>query len=131
MTIFNILDDIFRTKTGELINNNEFDSALQSPYMLQRWVSMHSTQAALLTSETTNKLCKGLSDDKEMWYKLYLILIDKNKSYKKIRYLKRDKKIVNEDRDKLVSDLARRYEISKREAENMMKLQEELSQGVT
>jgi|LakMenE01Jun11ns_1017448.scaffolds.fasta_scaffold9123809_1 hypothetical protein len=131
MTIFNILDDIFRNKTGELINNNEFNDALQSPYMLQRWVSMNSTQNALLVSETTNKLCKGLSDDKEMWYKLYLTLVDKSKSYKKIRYLKRDKKVVNEDRDKMIAELARRYEISKKEAENRMKQIESMNQGET
>lgn len=131
MTIFTILDDIFRNKTGELINNNEFNEALQSPYMLQRWVSMHSTQSALLVSETTNKLCKGLSDDKEMWYKLYLTVIDKSKSYKKIRYLKRDKKVMNEDRDKMIAELARRYETSKKEAENRMKQIESMKQGET
>ena len=129
MTIFNILDDIFRHKTGELINNSEFKDALQSPYMLQRWVSMHSTQTALLVSETTNKLCKGLSDDKEMWYKLYLTLVDKSKAYKKIRYLKRDKKVINEDRETMIAMLARRYEISKKEAENRMKQMELMKRG--
>lgn len=129
MTIFNILDDIFRHKTGELINNSEFNDALQSPYMLQRWVSMHSTQTALLVSETTNKLCKGLSDDKEMWYKLYLTLVDKSKAYKKIRYLKRDKKVINEDRETMIAMLARRYEISKKEAENRMKQMELMKRG--
>jgi hypothetical protein len=66
-----------------------------------------------------------------MWYKLYLTLVDKSKSYKKIRYLKRDKKVVNEDRDKMIAELARRYEISKKEAENRMKQIESMNQGET
>lgn len=129
MTIFDILNDIFRNKTGELLNNNEFYEVLQSPYILQRWVSMDSTQNAYLTSETTNKLCKALADDKEMWYKLFLVLVDKKNGYKKIRYLKREKRTVNEEKDKIIEELSKRYEISKREVELKMNTLEEIGRG--
>ena len=90
---------------------------------------MDSTKNAYLVSETTNKLCKALADDKEMWYKLLLILVDKKPSYKKIRYLKREKKIVNEEKDKAIEELSRIYEISKREVEEKMNTLNELVRG--
>lgn len=129
MTIFNILKDIIYTKSGTLINNQEFNDVISSPYILQRWISMESTQNAYLVSETTNKLCKGLLEDKELWYKLYITLIDK-KPYKKIKYLKRDKQIINEDENQMIEKLGRIYEMSKTEIKENMTMVELIHKGV-
>jgi hypothetical protein len=39
LTIFNILNDIIRDKTGELVNNPEFDKEFNT-FMLARYLSM-------------------------------------------------------------------------------------------
>jgi len=130
MTIFDIINDIFKTKKGNLTENQEFYEVLQSPYILQRWITMHSTQTAYLVSETTNKLCKGLTDDKALWYKLFLVLIDKKTGYKRINYLKREKVVVNEEKDTMIEQLARINEMSKKEITAQMKLLDELTKGV-
>lgn len=126
MTIFNILDDIIRNKTGKLINNHEFYETIQSTYILQRWVSMYSTQNSYLLAETTNKLCKGFADDKALWYKLLLVLVEKKNGYKKVNYLKREKVVINEEKEKMIEQLANVREISKREIREQMKMIEEL-----
>ena len=129
MTIFDILGDIFRNKTGKLIENSDFSEALQSPYILQRWISMYSTQNAYLVSETTNKLCSGLMEDKELWYKLYLTIIDKQSKYTKTKYIKRTKNVVKEEHNTILTKLSNVYEISKKEVESNMKLLETLNEG--
>lgn len=120
-TIYTILKDIFKTKDGTLHTKPDFNQALQSTYMLQRWISMDSIDTAHLVNETTNKLWIGLADDKELWYKLYLTLINK-KNYHKISYIKRPKAVVSEKKEKMVEELANRNELSKREVEANLKL---------
>jgi hypothetical protein len=128
MTLFDILKDILTEKTGKFINNNEFDEIVQNTYILQRWLSMYNIKNAYLISETTNKLCKSLSEDKELCAKLFITLIDKQKSYKKITFLKREKRVKNEEKDELVKKMANKYERSTREILNNMKLIEDMEE---
>ena len=120
-TIYTVLKDIFKTKEGKLHTKPDFSQALQNNYILQRWISMDSTENAYLVNETTNKIWSGLADDKELWYKLYLILINK-KSYHKIGYIKRPSTVVNEKRKKLIDDESIKHQLSKREIETNIKL---------
>ena len=112
---FIILKDLFQTKSGKLVDAPDFRTNF-SPFLIQRWVSMDSKDNAYLVNETTNKLWSGLEDDRELWYKLYMTLISK-KVYKKIAYIKKAEKTVNEKRTKLVELLAKRNNISQREVE--------------
>ena len=61
MTIFDILKDIIQNKTGKCVESLEFDEAIGSHYILQRWLSMYSTLDAYILNETTNKLWQVLS----------------------------------------------------------------------
>lgn len=116
ITIYNVLKDLFTVKTGKLINDPSFNDAFVSNYMIQRWVSMESPVNAYLVNETTNKLWKAFENNKEMLYKLYTVLI-KKQSFKKIPYIKKAEKKVNEKTEKLVEHLALKNQISKREVE--------------
>lgn len=125
MTIYDVLRDIFQNKTATLIDDHEFKDAYASNYLMQRWVSMDSPDNTLKVNETTNKLWKGLEDDKDLWYKLFIALTEK-KRFTKISYIKKQKKIVNEKRNNLINMLSNRNEISKRETEENLNLLEML-----
>jgi hypothetical protein len=122
ITIFDILKDVLNTKSGTLTKESDFSTTF-NPYLVQRWVSMDSKENAHLVNETTNKLWSGLEDDKELWYKLYLTLLNK-KNYRKIAYIKKSEKVVNEKREKEIEDLAKQYKLSKREVEQYLELVE-------
>jgi len=123
MTIYDVLRDIFQNKTASLVNDNEFNNIYASNYLMQRWISMDSPENASVVNEVTNKYWKGLEDDKELWYKLFIALTNK-KRFTKIAYIKKQKKVVNEKHNILVSKLSERNEISKREVSENLKLLE-------
>lgn len=122
-TIYLILKNIFHIKSEKLIDQPNFDEALSSNYMLQRWLSMESPTTAHLLNETTNKLWNAFDNDKKMWYKLYMVLINKKpETYKKIVYFKKTKKIKNEKTEQIIETLANRNQISQRETEQHLAL---------
>jgi hypothetical protein len=129
INIFHILRDVLQTKSGTLNEKPDFKATF-SPFLIQRWLSMESKTNAYLLNETTNKLWSGLEDDKQLWYKLYLVLINK-KAYNKINYIKKSEKIVNEKREKEVEELAKRNRISKREIEEYLELETILQHKTT
>ena len=123
MTINDILRDIFQNKTATLNDKHEFNDVYASNYLMQRWVSMDSTNNAVIINEVTNKLWKGLEDDKELWYKLFIALTEKKK-FTRIKYYKKQKKEINEKRKILIDKLSIRNELSKREVEDKLNLLE-------
>jgi len=112
--LFEVIRDIATIKSGDLNKRFNFNDAVSSNYILQRWISMVSNESACILNETTNKLWLGFDDNKELWYKLMLTIIPQNR-YKKVTYIKKIGKIVNEKKDKDVEELANRYQLSQRE----------------
>ena len=112
--IYEVIKDIISTKSGELHKCFNFNQAVTSNYILQRWISMDTPETTHLVNETTNKLWLGLDDNKELWYKLLSTLINK-KTYRKIIYIKKKERIINEKRDKEIEEFVSRYQLSKRE----------------
>jgi hypothetical protein len=121
MNIYDLLKDIFQNKKGDLIAEHSFNDAFTSPFLVQRWISMQSPTNAVLINESTNKLWKGLADDKNLWYKLYITLINKEK-FGKISYIKKEKKIINETQNKIIEKLSERNQLSQKETESNLEL---------
>lgn len=116
-TIFEFLNNITYDKEKiELRDGDDF-----SPYMIQRWLSMVSPEVAFILNETFNTYHKGLPD-KQAWNDALIAIIPRmNKG--RIKYLKKDKKNHSED----VKDLARRLEISQREAKQMVEISSDIN----
>jgi hypothetical protein len=118
MGIFDIVNDILYKKSGNLMEEEEFNSEFQ-PFMSQRWISMYSGTTTRILNATINKLYKGL-DDKKQLYKLFLATIPKSK-FKRISYIKKTSsksstpKTNMEEAMKLVAE---RHKISIREVKD-------------
>lgn len=109
MTIFDYLKDIAVTKKGDL----PLDQYV--PFLVTRWLSFINPTFCAFTNEF-NKKC--LLEDKEMHYKVMIASFPKVKYLPKIRYVKKVKETV--EQDKRVDIVAQQYEISKREAEELL-----------
>ena len=111
---FETLNNILFEKNSSKIS--DVDAIEQfSPYMINRWCSMYSSDMCHIVNQTTNRYHR-LFDDKETMYTLYLNLLPRvNKRY--IKYIKKKKKEVVETDDQ-VDLLARTLELSKREISN-------------
>lgn len=129
MSIYNLLKDIVQNKKGNLHDSHEFETMFASPFLVQRWLSMLSPDTTMLINDTSNKLWKGLADDKVLWYRLYLALIDK-KRFGKINYIKKDKKEINKTEVKITDVLAQRNEISTRETESNLELMKLINKDI-
>lgn len=111
-TTFEHISNIINKKEDYLIKDgDEF-----SPYMIQRWISMISPEMAYVVNELTNSISPAMQD-KQMWHDYFLTVIPKI-GYKKISYIKKPKSTPPKD----VVDLARRLEISCREAQELINL---------
>jgi hypothetical protein len=126
-TIFTILTDILQKKKGDLHTDSEFINTLKSNYIFQRWVSMSKPMNAYLINETTNKIAQGLGNDLELWYKLFIVLIDKNPTYQKINYIKKKTVTENDDLQKLIQILQTNNNLSEREVKQYLELEEQLN----
>ncbi len=115
MSIFTYVNDILYNKSGKSIEKKEMESDFQ-PYMIQRWLSMHSISTARILAISTNKLYKAL-DNSQQWYKLFLTTVPKSK-YKKFRYIKKVKTDKYENKGEMeeaIELVANINKISKRE----------------
>jgi len=113
MIIFDFLKDIVYRKKGNLLENPENEQEFD-PYMLQRWLSMHSPNMAKLLNATTNRLY-SVYDTKQEWYKIYLATIPKTYS-KRIKYIKKVKKEKGKkEEEDIISFIAKSKQMSKRE----------------
>lgn len=115
MSIFTYVNDILYNKNGKALKKKEMESDFQ-PYMVQRWISMHSAKNAHILASTTNKVYKSL-DNTEQWYKLFLSIVPKSR-FKKYRYIKKTVKKETAkvaDLEAAIAQVALTKEISKRE----------------
>lgn len=125
-TIYTILKDLFQIKSGKLDQSLDYDEAVKSNYLLQRWISMESSNSSIIVNEITNKLWIGLEDDKKLWYKLLNTILYK-KNFGKIKYIKKSDKKTDENIEKVIECLANRNELSKREIEEYLELSKTLN----
>jgi hypothetical protein len=106
--LFDYLNNILYDKEKELLEeNNEF-----VPFLIQRWLSMHSPEVAYILNETTNRYWAAMGD-KQDWYNMLMTQLPRVK-FKKLQYIKKPKETNNKD-DELIKRLADNMEISQRE----------------
>jgi len=108
---------LFKTKTPDSSNVQE-DPEFQ-PYMVQRWCSMHSSEAATFVNNTSNRVWSSLND-KEHWFK-YLYGILPQYKFSRVNYIKKKKEDNKNSKDKeTVLKIATSLEISSRELNQYM-----------
>ena len=110
MTIFDFISDIIFYKKKNCLATVDDESSF-TPYLVNRWLSMYSTQVAK-TSNILNKYL-GIFESKAELYSLFVALIPKSPN-KKINYFKRKKEEVKEV-NQSIPLLAKTYELSQRE----------------
>jgi hypothetical protein len=122
-TIFEYIDSILYKKTKpQIINESETQFSL---YMVNRWISMHSTDNAKIINETTNTYGSILGDKQNQFDFIYNT-IPKQKIKKKIEYIKKNKEKTSEVSDANKS-IAKYNELSIREIDTYIDLLEELA----
>ena len=114
MNINDVMKDLIQNKSGTLIDDPNYQTAIKTNYLLQRWISMFSEDNSSILAETTNKLWNGLDDDSRMWYMLLTKIIPSNKYYKTV-YFKKSKSDNIDNIDDVVKLLSDRYELSERD----------------
>jgi hypothetical protein len=92
MEIFDFINNILFFKKNDIELNCEEYKKYNS-YLINRWISMHSSDNAMIVNQTVNRrnfLCK----ESDSQYKFLLNVIPRSK-YKKIEYIKKN---TNEDK---------------------------------
>jgi hypothetical protein len=110
MTIFDIIGDLLFTKRGNCLNTVDEESDFQ-PYIVNRWLSMYSTDTAK-HSNILNKYL-GIFENKKELYNLFKAVFPKV-PYKKISYIKKIKEPKTEQ-DENIKLIAKNLELSERE----------------
>ena len=122
MQLFDQLFDIIHDKQNKLSNDVEDENEFV-PFLIQRWLSMYSSNFAILLNNSTNMLWRAI-DDKVTWYKMFSAVLPKSPR-KKIAYIKKNqekKKAAKIDKD-VVKLLADNMELSQREVELYLNLE--------
>jgi len=87
LNIFDIINDVAFSKKARPNFNLEEEKTIQ-PYLLNRWLSMLDSSAALIVNETLNKYGRNFNSYDS--YKFLLNVLPKYK-FKKIEYIKKPK----------------------------------------
>jgi len=111
MTIFDVIKDILFTKKQTCFNTVDEEGDF-IPFLVNRWLSMYSSQVAL-TSNIINKYL-GVFDNKKDLYSLFMALFPKVPA-KKINYIKKIKENKDDKELDTVSLIAKNKELSQRE----------------
>jgi hypothetical protein len=88
MTIFDVIGGILFTKRKDLLNNVD-DARNMQPFLVNRWVSMHSPTEAKIINETVNRY-GHVFEDKADLYK-FLVNVLPQYRFKRIDYIKKKK----------------------------------------
>jgi len=83
------------------------------PYLVQRWCSMHSSPIAYILNETTNRYWKCYENNSE-WY-IALNTVIPECRFRRINYLKKNKKESTKKNEEHIKKIASNLEISTRE----------------
>lgn len=112
MTIFDYIKDILVTKQGNL----PMDQYV--PYIVTRWLSFINPTVASSINQFNSQI---LFENKELHYKMMISIFPKMKFAPRITYIKKVKEEAKEE-DKKIALLADKYELSKREIEQLLSL---------
>jgi len=118
MVLFDVLSDVMFLKRGDQLQTIDSESEV-NPYMLNRWISMHSPKNAVLVNELNNRLWTVFQNKRD-WYRFNLTLIPRNR-FTKIEYIKKtakEKTSTKSDDDQIYSTLAKNLELSVREVKS-------------
>lgn len=111
MNIFTILNSLFFSKKKIELN---LDSETQfSAYMINRWMSMYSDEMLVIINNTANRYI-SIFNTKDQQYNWFYNLFPRLK-FKKIQYIKKNKKAKEEIEEDNLPTIARNREISVRE----------------
>jgi hypothetical protein len=126
MTIFDIIGSILVNKKQielNLDNENEFNL-----YMTNRWLSMYSADVAGLINNTVNKWW-NIFDNKQEQYNFLYHLMPKCR-FKRINYIKKNKKETTKDTEDYSALTANSMCISTRELKMYQQQIEQLQQTI-
>ncbi len=115
--LFDVLSDILFNKREDQLQSVDNEADV-NPYMLNRWISMHSPESAFIVNEYNNRWWSVLQN-KNDWYRFCLTIIPKYR-YTKLSYIKKaskEKKVVSDD-NKVYDVLAHNLELSVREVKS-------------
>lgn len=125
MTFFNTLNDILFKKKGNQLNNVDHYKDF-SPFLINRYASMHSPNMCKIINDTTNRY-HSLFEDKRQMYKLYVHLLPKLPQTF-IRYIKKkkvDKDTIDVEEVERLDALAKGLELSKKEISTYIQYERE------
>lgn len=91
MTIFDIIGGILFKKDPNLLNNID-DTKHFQPFLVNRWVSMHSGNDARIVNETVNKMGHVFTNKADL-YKFMVNVLPQHR-FKRIDYIKKKKQDV-------------------------------------
>lgn len=119
-TIFDYLDSILFTKK-KIVDIKENDQGFNF-YMMNRWISMYSTEMAEYINNTSNLMCCEFKTKQEQYNFLYNTIPRLRK--RKINYIKKVKDSLRNDSNKSndIELLAKTFEVSKKEIVDNLKL---------
>lgn len=121
MTIFDQIGDVLFTKKKKCLDNI-VDEGDYSPFMLNRWISMHSPEYCVLINNTVNWLYPVLDIKKDHYNFLHAVL--PRASWKRINYVKK-KKPDDDEQQQDVSAVAHALELSEREVKYLQEQHEQ------
>lgn len=122
MTIFDYISSVLFTKKKNCLSSVDEEGEF-SPYMLNRWCSMHSTATAKIGSILDKYL--GVFDNKKDLYNLFVAVMPQVPNTR-ISYIKKPKEEKKEE-NKDIEMLACNLELSKREINEYIAFKELLS----
>ena len=115
--IFDQLRDLVEKKSNTLLD--DFDTQQDfSPYLVNRWLSMMSKEHCQLVNETTNKCYRGV-EDKSQWYKLFQVILPKQR-FRYINYIKKNKEKTKQKYTEEIKLLSSYYQTSVKEIEDLI-----------
>lgn len=88
MSIFDIISGVLFKKNKELLNNVD-DTKHFQPFLVNRWISMHGADDAVLVNETVNRYGHVFQDKTDL-YKFMVDVFPRHK-FKRINYIKKIK----------------------------------------
>lgn len=91
MTIFDILKGILFKKDPNLLDNIDDGKAFQ-PFLVNRWISMHSEKDATIINETVNRYGQVFTNKADL-YK-FMVNVFPEYRFKRINYIKKVKDVV-------------------------------------
>lgn len=114
MNIFDQLNDLVFSKKKRCMNNIDHENEYV-PFMINRWISMISSQHAVIVNNTVNWMY-GVFENKQLHYKLLHNIIPKTR-WQRVNYFKKikDKHEKKSEQDEHIKRLARALELSERE----------------